>query len=91
MARLACDGSPMRTQTQTPFGDSPAADEQFVLRLLSEQAAIPLDQLSRFLGGPLCRTVSLLQRLEDSGCIEHRRFLVRDHPWFWPSRPGARL
>jgi hypothetical protein len=61
------------------------------LRLLSEQVAIPLDQLARFLGASLSETVAALQALEAARCIEYRRFLVCDHPWFWPSRRGARL
>ncbi len=60
-----------------------------VLRLLSEQGAIPLDQLARFQGGSLGDAVALLQGLDEADCVEHRRFLVRDHPWFWPSRRGA--
>lgn len=62
-----------------------------VLRLLSEQVAIPLDQLARFLGCPLERAVELVQGLEEAGCLRHRRFLVRDMPWFWLSNRGARL
>ncbi len=69
----------------------PSSEERSALRLLSEQAAIPLDQLARFLGGSLGKAVALVQGLEDAGCVEHRRFLVRDHPWFWPSRRGAGL
>jgi DNA-binding Lrp family transcriptional regulator len=61
------------------------------LRLLSEQVTIPLDQLARFLGGSLADAVAMVQGLEEAGCLEHRRFLVRDHPWFWPSRRGARF
>ena len=59
------------------------------LRLLSEQVAIPLDQLARFLRLPVDATVGVLQSLEDDGCLEHRRFLVRDYPWFWLSHRGA--
>jgi hypothetical protein len=70
---------------------APTAEEAAVLRLLSEQAAIPLDQLARFLGGSLGDAVALAQGLEAAGCVEHRRFLIRDHPWFWPSYRGARL
>ncbi len=62
-----------------------------VLRLLSEQVAIPLDQLSRFLDRPLEHAVALLQALEDVDCVRHRRFLVRDMPWFWLNTRGARL
>ena len=74
-----------------PAGRELGAGEVAALRLLSEQGAIPLDQLARFLGGSLAGAVALAQRLEEAGCIEHHRFLVRDHPWFWPSRRGACL
>ncbi|HET7054208.1 MAG TPA: MarR family transcriptional regulator [Solirubrobacterales bacterium] len=67
-----------------------AGEEQLrALRLLSEQAAIPLDQLARLLGLDLAQTVRLAQRLEEERLIETRRFLVRDYPWLWPSRRGA--
>ncbi len=61
------------------------------MRLLSEQGAIPLDQLAHLLERSLAETVGLVQGLDEAGCIEHRRFLVGDHPWFWPSRRGATL
>ena len=61
------------------------------LRLLSEQAAIPLDQLGRLLGIPLESAVQIALRLDQAGLAESRRFLVRDYPWLWPSRRGARL
>jgi DNA-binding Lrp family transcriptional regulator len=60
------------------------------LRLLSEQATIPLDQLARFLDLNLEQGVRVAQRLEEEGLVETRRFLVRDYPWLWPSRRGAR-
>ena len=59
------------------------------LRLLSEQAAIPLDQLARFLGLPLELAVQVVQQLDEQGLVESRRFLVRDFPWLWPSRRGS--
>lgn len=61
------------------------------LRLLSEQAAIPLDQLARLLGISLEGAVRTAQCLDEAGLVESRRFLVRDFPWLWPSRKGARL
>lgn len=70
---------------------APTAEEAALLRLLSEQAAIPLDQLARFGGGSLADAVAVVQGLEAAGCVEYRRFLIRDHPWFWPSRRGAAL
>lgn len=61
------------------------------LRLLSEQAAIPLDQLAPLLGRSLEQALAALQELDAVGCVEHRRFLVAEGPWFWPTRRGARL
>ncbi len=61
------------------------------LLLLSEQAAIPLDQLARFLGGGLEEAVRIAQRLEEDGLVKTRRFLVRDYPWLWLTGGGARL
>jgi hypothetical protein len=69
----------------------PSAGFGSVLRLLSEQVAIPLDQLARLLHLSLADTVALIQGLEEAGCICHPRFLVRDMPWFWLSRRGASL
>lgn len=93
----------MHAQTESTEAKGPACarrrsryrdlklEEHAALRLLSEQAAIPLDQLARFVNGSLGEAVALLQGLEAAGCVEHRRFLVRDLPWFWPSYRGARL
>lgn len=61
------------------------------LRLLSEQAAVPLDQLPRLLGVQMRETTGALQELDRAGCIEHKRFLLTEGPWYWPSRRGARL
>lgn len=81
---------PARRHRRSRYRD-PNAAERVALRLLSEQVAIPLDQLARFLRLSLADAVALVQGLEEAGCIEHRRFLVRDHPWFWLSSRGARL
>ena len=61
------------------------------LRLLSEQVAIPLDQLARLPRRLARGRGGSVQGLEAAGCIEHRRFLIRDHPWFWLSHRGVRL
>jgi hypothetical protein len=78
----------MRSQAAS---DRLTALEVEALRVLSEQAAMPLDQLTCLLRISLADTVALLHRLDEQHLIEHRRFLVRDHPWFWPSRRGSRL
>ena len=67
-----------------------AGDEHRALRLLSEQVAIPLDQLARFLGLDMEEAVRTTQRLDEAGLVETRRFLVRDYPWLWLSNRGVR-
>jgi hypothetical protein len=74
-----------------PGGAELSPAQATALRLLSEQVAIPLDQLARFLGCPLEGAVAVAQSLEEAGCVRHRRFLVRDMPWFWLNARGARL
>jgi hypothetical protein len=83
--------SPPRGRPPRSRYRDPTAVEQGLLRLLSEQGAVPLDQVARFIEGELADATRLLQGLDDAGCIEHRRFLVRDYPWFWPTRRGVRL
>jgi hypothetical protein len=65
-------------------------EEAALLVLLAEQGTIPLDQLARFCERSLEATVRALAKLEEAGQVEHRRFLVRDFPWFWPSRAGMK-
>jgi MarR family. len=67
----------------------PSPAELVVLRLLSEQGAMPLDQLARFIEVDLGRAMSVVGGLEEAGCIKYRRFLVGDYPWFWPSMRGS--
>ncbi len=69
----------------------PSSEERSALRLLSEQVAIPLDQLGRFLRSSLGEAVAIAQGLEEAGCVERRRFLIHDHAWFWPSYRGIRF
>jgi DNA-binding Lrp family transcriptional regulator len=78
----------MRSQTATA-GLPPEA--QRALRLLSEQVAIPLDQLSRLLDVSMQDTVRTVQELEAAGCLRHRRFLVAEGPWFWLNHRGLGL
>lgn len=74
-------------QEQSP--NSGLDREAEALRLLSEQVAIPLDQLIRFLDLGLEQGALLVQRLDAEGLLENKRFLVRDYPWLWLSRRGA--
>jgi DNA-binding Lrp family transcriptional regulator len=60
-----------------------------LLELLSEQGAVPFDQLVRFLGCTRSRALSSRRRLQRLGWIEGRLFLVGDAEWFWLSRKGV--
>jgi hypothetical protein len=60
-----------------------------LLELLSEQGAVPLDQLVRFLGCKRSRVKVAIRSLEERGWIEHRQFLAGDTQWFWLSRKGV--
>jgi hypothetical protein len=83
---------PESSQIPQASGRPEAEDARLLaLRLLSQQVAIPLDQLARFLGRDLEGAVRLAQRLDEEELVETRRFLVRDYPWLWLSHRGARL
>jgi len=62
-----------------------------VLPFLSEQVAMPLDQIARLLGYSILDATRFAQGLEEAGCIQSRRFLTNDYRWYWPSRRGLRL
>jgi hypothetical protein len=83
--------TPPRTSSAASAAEDLSASAQVALRALSEQVAMPLDQLARFCELSFEAAIRALQELGEAGCIEHRRFLVRDFPWYWPSRRGARL
>ncbi len=69
----------------------PDAEQLATLRVLSEQVAIPLDQLSRFMGCARSEVEEVVERLQATGCIAQRRFLGGEAAWVWPTRRGARL
>lgn len=72
-----------------PLHREPSASEAVALRLLSEQVAIPLDQLARFLAGSPADVAGIVRGLEEAGWVERRCFLVGDCPWFWLSHRGV--
>lgn len=63
-------------------------DDYRALRLVSEQRAMPLDQLQEFLGLPLERVQEITWTLCLAGLLERRCFLVREAPWVWLSGIG---
>jgi hypothetical protein len=103
VARKACVGSPMHTQTahrnQTDAGGFPPrlsggqldALQGRAIRLIAEQHAIPLDQLGRFLRSSQKKLAGALEPLEDAGLLISRRFLVDEPSWYWLTYRGIRL
>jgi DNA-binding MarR family transcriptional regulator len=69
----------------------PTPGEVDILRLISEQVAIPIDQLTRFLGVDRKQADRIVARLYRADCVHQRRFLTADAPWVWLTRRGARL
>jgi hypothetical protein len=62
-----------------------------VLRLLSEQGPIPLDQFARFLGCDQPRGERIARHLLAAGFTGWRRFLVDEPAWVWATARGARI
>jgi hypothetical protein len=61
------------------------------LRLISEQVALPLDQLARFLRCEDTDAQAVVDRLDHAGCLRSEQFLVGDSEWVWLRKRGARL
>jgi AcrR family transcriptional regulator len=65
------------------------AEEVPVLVLVSEQGAIPLDQLARFLAHDRAETLVLVERLWQAGFVRCERLLADEPAWVWLSARGA--
>ncbi len=63
-------------------------DDYRALRLVSEQRAMPLDQVQEFLGISTERVEEITWTLCLAGLLERRSFLVREEPWVWLSAIG---
>lgn len=66
-------------------------DDYRALRLVSEQRAMPLDQLQEFLGLSIERVQEITWTLCLAGLLERRSFLVREEPWVWLSGIGRQF
>ena len=69
----------------------PTKRELAVLGLVSEQGAIPVDQLARFLGVKPAEARKIAKELQVIGCVEMKKLVEGDDPWVWLSNRGARL
>lgn len=66
------------------------ASERVLLRLVSEQRGIPIDQLARFLRREEADCEVLVRRLSRRGLTGHGRVLVAEPTWVWLRGSGAR-
>lgn len=100
----ACGRLPMHAQKQSNkgrlareprgkgAGDQKVGRRQWeLLELLSEQGAVPFDQLVRILGCKRSRVKDSIRGLEQRGWIEQRQFLAGDARWLWLSRKGTNV
>jgi hypothetical protein len=62
-----------------------------ILRLVSEQGAIPVDQLARFLDCEEARARRIAGQLGKAGFTSCREFLVDQPAWVWTTERGARI
>ncbi len=94
----------MQTQTESPISLSknngsisgaakrlrPLSDrDRELLQLVSEQRAIRLDQLARFVDRRPSEARRVVERLARDGYVKQQRFLVAEpDPWVWLTRRG---
>lgn len=69
----------------------PRRDDIPILDLISEQGAIPIDQLARFLGCKLDKAKRTVKRLHEAGLVRRERPLANEPEWIWLSKRGARF
>jgi len=62
-----------------------------VLRLLAEQAAVPFDQLARFLGCEPEQAARVARHLTKAGYADYGRTLTYEPHWAWLTTRGARF
>jgi DNA-binding MarR family transcriptional regulator len=77
--------------TNAPSNCSLNARQQSALRMISEQAAIPIDQLARFLGADLGETSLLVEQLKADRVAKTKLFYENDSPWVWLTSKGASM
>jgi DNA-binding MarR family transcriptional regulator len=69
----------------------PRPDDIPILDLISEQGAIPVDQLARFLDFKLDKAKRTVKRLHEAGLLRRDKLLAPEPEWVWLSKRGARF
>ena len=74
-----------------PRRGEPRPDDIPILDLISEQGAIPVDQLARFLDCKLDKAKRTVKRLHEAGLLRREKLLASEPEWIWLSKRGARF
>lgn len=74
-----------------PRRGEPRPDDIPILDLISEQGAIPIDQLARFLNCKLDKAKRTVKRFDEEGLVRREKPLVGEPEWIWLSKRGARF
>jgi DNA-binding MarR family transcriptional regulator len=74
-----------------PRRGEPRPDDIPILDLISEQGAIPVDQLARFLDYKLDKAKRTVKRLHEAGLLRREKLLASEPEWVWLSKRGARF
>jgi hypothetical protein len=67
----------------------PCLEEVAVLRLISEQNALTMDQLARFFGIYLSDMGRFVEEMRRQGWVRVKSLVKGDHPWVWLRTSGA--
>ena len=86
-----CAPAPVLPRTRWIPVREPTASEIDSLRLISEQGAIPVDQLTRFLDRDGEAVEGLLRGLLDAGYVSSHSFIAGEPEWIWLTERGGRL
>ena len=62
-----------------------------ILDFISEQGAIPIDQLALFLDFKLDKAKRTVKRLHEAGLVRREKPLAGEPEWIWLSKRGARF
>jgi DNA-binding MarR family transcriptional regulator len=79
------------TPATRPKRGKPRPDDIPILDLISEQGAIPVDQLARFLECKLDKAKRIVKRLHEAGLLRREKLLTSEPEWVWLSKRGARF
>jgi hypothetical protein len=82
---------PKSAKVIRPRRGEPKPEEVPVLDLISEQGAIPVDQLARFLDCTPHKAKLLAKHLYEEGLVRREKLLAQEPEWLWLTKRGARF